>query len=152
VPRCKQYFYTMLQIANRRIAGHVLSRGPGPSVSRAQAQRPNGPPTRVGTLTSHAQPSEACSIQIKQSELWRVDFRGISKIDRRKKTIRKNAPLWSMVSYFQKIFSPSAQSPGARQPVLALSEGLDPLSLQGSALSVQAARQLWPLTRLLSIV
>jgi hypothetical protein len=60
--------------------------------------------------------------------------------------------VWSMVSYFQKIFSPSAQSPGARQPVLALSEGLDPLSLQGSAFSVQAARQLWPLTRLLSIV
>jgi hypothetical protein len=60
--------------------------------------------------------------------------------------------LWSMVSYFQKIFSPSAQSPGARQPVLALSEGLDPISLQGSAFSVQAARQLWPLTRLLSIV
>jgi hypothetical protein len=59
---------------------------------------------------------------------------------------------WSMMSYSQKIFSPSAQSPRARQPVLALSEGLNPLSLQGSGFNVQAARQLWPLKKLLSIV
>jgi hypothetical protein len=44
------------------------------------------------------------------------------------------------------------QSPGARQPVLALSEGFDLFSLHGSSFSVLAACQLWPLTRLLSIV
>jgi hypothetical protein len=62
-----------------------------------------------------------------------------------------NAGVEYLIILLKDIFA-RPESPEARQPVLALCEGLDLFGLHGSSFSVLAACQLWLLTRLHSVV
>jgi hypothetical protein len=60
--------------------------------------------------------------------------------------------VWSIASYSSKIFSPACNLPERDSLFRLFPMRLDPFSLHGSSFSVLAVPQLWPLTRIRSIV